>query len=113
VDGLKGLKVQDCAAISRHIESALDREQEDFELEVSSPGLTAPFEHPLQYQKNVGRTVKVTLDDGSTVKGMLQAFEGTCLTVMPERKKKKEEPVAVVFPLNRIREAKTVISFKQ
>ncbi|MFM1875272.1 MAG: Ribosome maturation factor RimP [Bacteroidota bacterium] len=112
VDSVGGLNVKDCVSVSRHIEGNLDREIEDYELEVSSPGLTEPFQHPLQYKKNVGRTVKVITLDGATVKGELKTFEGDRITLQPEKKKKKEDVEPLSIPLNEIKEAKTVISFK-
>ena len=112
VDSTQGLNVKDCVGISRHIEGNLDREVEDYELQVSSPGLTEPFQHPLQYKKNVGREVKVTKLDGDTVKGELTDFSGDQITVLPEKKKKKDQADPVIIPLDEIKEAKTVISFK-
>jgi len=90
VDAVGGLNVKDCVNISRQIEGNLDREVEDYELQVSSPGLTEPFQHPLQYKKNVGREIKVTTADGETIKGELTAFTGEEITLQPEKKKKKE-----------------------
>jgi ribosome maturation factor RimP len=112
VDAVDGLNVKDCVSVSRHIEGNLDREVEDYELEVSSSGLTEPFQHPLQYKKNVGRTVKVVTADGNVFKGELVAFDMDKITLQPEKKKKKEEVEPLIFPLNEIKEAKTVISFK-
>lgn len=111
VDAVGGLNVKDCVNISRQIEGNLDREVEDYELQVSSPGLTEPFQHPLQYKKNVGREIKVTTLDGNTIKGELTAFTGEEITLQPEKKKKKEEAEPVTIPLSEIKEAKTVISF--
>jgi ribosome maturation factor RimP len=112
VDAVDGLPVKACVNISRHIEGSLDREQEDFELEVSSPGLSEPFQHPLQYQKNVGRGIKVLTNDGDRAKGKLVKFENNTITVQPEPKKKKEQAEPITIPLSEIKEAKTVISFK-
>ena len=112
VDAVEGLNVNDCVDVSRHIEGSLDREKEDFELEVSSPGLTEPYQHPLQYKKNVGRQVKVTTNEGDSVKGELMEFSGIAITVQPEKKKKKEQAEPVEILLTDIKEAKTVISFK-
>lgn len=112
VDALAGLDVKDCVDISRHIEGNLDREKEDYELEVSSPGLSEPFQHPLQYQKNVGRTLKVISNDGQELKGKLVKFENETITIQPDGKKKKESAEPVIIPLTEIKEAKTVISFK-
>lgn len=111
VDAVGGLNVKDCVNISRQIEGNLDREVEDFELQVSSPGLTEPFQHPLQYKKNVGREIKVITLAGETIKGELTEFTGEEITLQPKKKKKKEaEPVTI--SLSEIKEAKTVISFK-
>jgi len=112
VDAVDGLDVNACVAISRHIEGSLDREEEDFELEVSSPGLTEAYQHPLQYKKNVGREVKVITNEGDTMKGKLLEFSGESIIVMPEKKKKKEQAEPVTILLTDIKEAKTVISFK-
>eukprot|EP00736_Rhodelphis_marinus_P005413 Rmarinus@m.27962 len=112
VDAVNGLDVKACVQISRHIEGSLDREQEDFELEVSSPGLSEPFQHPLQYQKNVGRGIKVLTNDGNRAKGKLVKFENNAITIEPEAKKKKEQAEPITIPLSEIKEAKTVISFK-
>lgn len=119
IDSLSGLPVQECVNISRHIESSLDREEEDFELEVSSPGLTEPFAHPLQYRKNIGRTVKLTLSDGSSLKGELSDADDNGVVIVLEEKKKskkKKQDVEVQgpkhVPFTEIKEAKTVITFK-
>jgi ribosome maturation factor RimP len=111
IDAVGGLNVKDCVNVSRQIEGNLDREIEDYELQVSSPGLTEPFQHPLQYKKNVGREIKVITLDGNTIKGELTEFTGEEITLQPE-KKKKEEAEPVTIPLSEIKEAKTVISFK-
>ncbi len=111
IDGLSGLDVKDCVDVSRHIEGNLDREVEDYELQVSSPGLTEPFGHPLQYKKNVGRNIKVTSTEGESWKGELLEFDGEKITLQPEKKKKKEQAQPVTIALETIKEAKTVISF--
>ncbi len=73
LDGDKGVTVQDCIKISRAIEHNLDREEEDFSLEVASAGATSPLVLPRQYSKNVGRKLTVrTLEDH---------FEGSLTTV--------------------------------
>ena len=59
VDGDQGVPLSECVRISRHIEHNLDREAEDFSLEVSSPDITQPLLVARQYQKNVGRILRV------------------------------------------------------
>ena len=66
-----GVSVKDCVSVSRNIEHNLDREQEDFELQVSSPGIDQPFMVQQQYLKNVGRNVTVTTSTEEIISGEL------------------------------------------
>lgn len=59
IDGDEGVSVDDCIAVSRKIENNLDREEEDFSLEVASSGVSEPLKLPRQYQKNIGRKLEV------------------------------------------------------
>ena len=59
IDGDNGVLVEDCIVISRAIEHNLDRESQDFSLEVTSAGATSPLHHNRQYKKNIGRTIGV------------------------------------------------------
>jgi ribosome maturation factor RimP len=59
LDGDNGIVLQDCIDISRAIENNLDREEQDFSLEVASAGVSSPLKHLRQYKKNVGRTLQV------------------------------------------------------
>ncbi|MEB3801791.1 ribosome assembly cofactor RimP [Flavobacterium columnare] len=60
LDGDNGVHLQDCVNISRAVENSLDREEQDFALEVASAGVSAPLKMIRQFKKNVGRTVKLT-----------------------------------------------------
>tara|TARA_R110000868_G_scaffold102146_6_gene281348 strand:+ start:11919 stop:12380 length:462 start_codon:yes stop_codon:yes gene_type:complete len=64
LDGDNGVALKDCMAISRAIEHNLDREEEDFSLEVASVGATTPMVMPRQYKKNIGRELEVKTQDG-------------------------------------------------
>jgi len=59
LDGDNGVTLQDCIDVSRAIENNLDREEQDFSLEVASGGVSAPLKLVRQYKKNVGRTLQV------------------------------------------------------
>ena len=59
VDGDNGLLVEDCMFISRAIENNLDREEQDFSLEVMSAGAASPLTHKRQYKKHLNRTLEV------------------------------------------------------
>lgn len=71
VDGDNGIGINDCVAISRHIEGSLDREKEDFSLEVSSPDATKPLKLGRQYLKHIGREFDIELNDGNKYTGKL------------------------------------------
>ena len=64
IDSFEGIKMGDCVRLSRHIEGSLDREEEDFSLQVASAGLGEPFKVYQQYEKNIGRKVDVKLKGG-------------------------------------------------
>lgn len=68
VDGDNGITIKECIRISRHIEHNLDREEYDFALDVTSPGLSEPLLNIRQYKKNLGRTLKIKTDS--------ETFEG-------------------------------------
>ena len=67
LDSDHGMDVDTCVEISRAIEAQFSRDDEDYELEVGSAGLTAPFKVRRQYLKNVGNTVEVLTSDGITL----------------------------------------------
>ena len=118
VDGPNGIPIAECVSFSRVIEHSLDREEEDFELEVSSPGLTKPFKVKEQYLKNVGRVVKVkTLEKGNFIGELLEAnAQGIVLEVSEkekvEGKRKKIEIVKkIAFNYSELKETKVSLEF--
>ena len=68
LDSEQGIKISECAKISKSIEKKIDREEEDFELEVSSYGVFSPFKLLLHYNKNLGKEVEVFLVEGKNLK---------------------------------------------
>ena len=119
VDCFTGLTIDQCVAISRHIEGNLDRETDDFELQVSSPGADQPFKVKEQYQKNKGRELEVTLTDGTVTKGLFSESDNdgmileTTSKVKLERKKKKELVTErKTIPYSEIKKTRVIISFK-
>ena len=68
-DGDDGLSIEEIVRISRYVENNLDREECDFSLEVSSPGVGTPLLMPRQYKKNIGRLLEVTLNSDTKVEG--------------------------------------------
>lgn len=72
VDSTAGVTIEQCAELSRYIEKSFDRDVEDFELQVSSPGLDMPFLVIDQYIKNEGRQIEVIGKDGKKKRGTLK-----------------------------------------
>jgi ribosome maturation factor RimP len=96
------VSIQDCIALSRHIEHSLDREQEDFELEVSSPGIDQPFRHLRQYAKYAGRQIELKLKDGRKVTGLLESADAKSVHIkpdIPKKSKKTPNPEEGIFPV--------------
>ncbi|MCH9660419.1 MAG: ribosome assembly cofactor RimP [Bacteroidetes bacterium] len=117
IDGDEGVKVEDCMAISRAIEHNLDREEEDFSLEVLSAGVSEPLKLVRQYQKNLGRTLKVKTED-ETLEGKLAEVNDEGLTL--QWKAREPKPVGkgkvtvqkeAIVPYQNIVEAKVMVTF--
>jgi ribosome maturation factor RimP len=71
IDGDNGVTIADCVALSRFIEGNLDRDKEDYSLDVSSHGASAPLVIPRQYPKHIGRDFEIKLLDGTKAEGTL------------------------------------------
>ncbi len=76
VDGDHGTPLKECIRISREVEHNLDRDEEDFSLEVTSPDISNPLKTKRQYKKNINRILKVRLHDNSTIEGVLIKVTG-------------------------------------
>jgi ribosome maturation factor RimP len=119
VDRDSGLTIDDCKKVSRAIEGSLDREVEDFSLEVSSPGVGKPLLVKRQYFKNVGRNVAIKTMDGQKIEGQLTLANEDNIQVdfrekelVPGKKTKQWVEKQVVLTYTEIKETKITISFK-
>lgn len=120
LDKLEGnVSVSDCVSVSRNIEHNLDREEQDFELSVSSAGLDNGLRVYSQYKKNIGKGVKVKMIEGDTIEGTMINATPEQITVQTKRKeriegRKKKETIIEdhVLAMDKIKETKIVISFK-
>jgi ribosome maturation factor RimP len=81
VDRNEGISIEDCVHISRQLEARMDRDREDFALEVSSPGLDAPFKVPEQYMKNTGKEVRIETGAEETIEGEITGVEDTGISL--------------------------------
>lgn len=116
LDGDKGINIDDCAQVSRHVGFHLEEENvidNAYRLEVSSPGIDANFVNIRQYQKNIGRTIQVKLIDNTKIEGTLVALDDTNINVLQKVKEKgkKAQEVEKVLPFDQIKATKVVISF--
>ncbi len=118
LDGDKGVTVEDCIAVSREIEHNLDREENDFSLEVMSAGVSEPLTLPRQFVKNLGRNLKIRTKAGETVEGeLIKASEDSCILTWSAREPKPIGKGKVTvqkeaeFQYNEIAEAKVMIIF--
>lgn len=91
LDGDQGVNLKTCIEISRSIEHNLDRETEDFSLEVASAGVGNPLQNRRQYTKNIGRKLRVERDSETTLEGVLTAATETDFTL--EWKQREPKPV--------------------
>lgn len=119
IDSDDAIGVDDCVELSRYVESKLDREVEDYELEVGSAGLTSPFKIPRQYQKNIGNEVEVLTKGGQKLSGVLESATENGFSIVvskmvkPEGAKKKvavEEELS--FGYEDVKYTKYIIRFK-
>lgn len=75
LDGDQGVLLKDCMSISRTIEHNLDRDEEDFSLEVASAGVGTSLKNHRQYVKNIGRKLEVEISEGSPFQGTLTSVD--------------------------------------
>ncbi len=118
IDGDQGVKVEDCIAVSRAIEHNLDREEEDFSLQVMSAGVSEGLTHKRQYVKNIGRKLKVKTLDAKVVEGELTATTDDTITLVwktrepkPVGKGKVTVTKEAYLSYDQIKEAKVMITF--
>lgn len=113
-DKKEGITIEECAAIHRHIENSLDRDKEDFELQVSSPGLDLPFGVIEQYYKNEGRKVEVIDNEGSKYAGKLKNITagGFELEAEVKIKGKPKELKDISFNFEQIKSTRVILTIK-
>ena len=118
VDSIKGVTIDEIAALTKSIDSNLNRDDEDYELEVSSPGLSHPFKVIQQYYKNIGREIEILCNNGQKYVGKLLSVNTECFTVEIQRKFKPEgrkKPEIIIeqqqYKYDEVKSTKIVINF--
>ncbi len=117
VDGDNGVTIDDCTHISRELSKVLDEtnliEDDQYLLEVSTPGLDQPLKLKRQFKKNVGRSLKVHLKDKSIIQGKLTASDHDKITLDQETGEgKKKEIKSRELPYGEVEKAFVLVSFK-
>ena len=90
IDSFTGVSLDFCVMLNRHIQTKLDRDIEDYDLDVCSAGLTEPFKILRQYEKNIDNDVEILTIDGKKLKGILKNAEQEFFTVTVEKVVKLE-----------------------
>jgi ribosome maturation factor RimP len=118
LDGDHGVNLQDCIDVSRAIENQLDREEQDFSLEVASAGVSTPLKFTRQFIKNIGRTLKVKTTESAEIEAKLVAADDEKITLEwqarePKKIGKGKETVdkKAEIPYQNIKEAIVIVSF--
>ena len=118
IDAPNHILIADCVALSRFVEGNLDREKEDFELQVSSPGATEAFKVVQQYKKYIGTKVKIVTKEGSKHEGILMSANENEFVIEETRREKKivgkgnhtvVENITLTY--NQTKETKSVLPF--
>lgn len=119
IDHADGVWIEDCVALSRFIEEHLNRDEEDYELEVGSAGIGQPFKVAQQYTNCIGKQVEVLQADGKKVTGLLKSVDAPQFVVTIQEKQKVEgqkRPVIVdvdkAYSMDEVKYCKYVIDFK-
>ena len=119
IDHAEGVWIDDCVELSRFIESKLNREEEDFELEVGSAGIGQPFKVLQQYLIHIGKEVEVLTREGNKLEGVLKDANEENMTLTIQKKVKPEGAKRpklveedVTYTYSEIKYTKYLISFK-
>ena len=118
IDHAEGVWIEDCVLLSKHVEANLDRDVEDYELEVGSAGIGLPFKVLQQYNNHLGKEVEVLAKDGKKYRGVLARAEESDFSVTVQVKEKPEgakRPVLVdkeyAWKYDEIKYTKYLINF--
>lgn len=118
IDGDHDVKVSDCIFVSRAVEHQLDREEQDFSLEVTSAGVGKPLKNYRQFVKNIGRTLEIIDRNKTKETGILESADKDQVTITwsarePKPVGKGKVTVEKKWSLayDQIKQAKVVITF--
>ena len=110
VDGDTGITIDDCAHLSRALSDSIHQANllDDYNLEVTTPGIDQPLKWLRQYQKHIGRTLKVEMKENKVVRGKLHQIEEDGIIIEAEGKDKS----IMKIDFNQISKTFVMVSFK-
>ncbi len=119
IDSIAGITIGDCVKVSRFIEQNINRDEEDYELSISSTGIDKPLTSKIQFIKNIGKTVEVLFNDGKLFIGKLKTVneKSIVLTYSEKEKSLKTKKNILVnkdieIEFHKIKSVTIVVSFK-
>ena len=119
IDKPEGITINECTDLSRRVSAYFDREVEDYELNVSSPGLEMPLRVAQQYEKNIGRELELIFFDGQKKIGTLLGFaedeieiEFSSMQKVEGKKRKQLVSEVVKYKTDAYKSAKVYLNFK-
>lgn len=117
LDADNGMNIERCAEVNRALYKFVEEQQffenQNFSMEVSSPGIDRPLTERRQFRKNIGRNIDVQKGDGTRLKGRLTGVTEEEISLEKEEKKKKKqsEPEIITIPFKEIRQVKVLVTF--
>jgi ribosome maturation factor RimP len=116
-DSDDGISIDQCAQLSRRLSRKMEEvfgTEISYVLEVTSPGIDHPLTSPRQYQRNIGRKLRLLLKDGTEKTGTLQELteHGIKISEDVKGKNKKITPPPTEVSFEDIAKSNIIISFK-
>jgi ribosome maturation factor RimP len=115
VDGDRGFNIEDCAALSRHLSKSLDENaliEDNYLLEVTTPGVDHPLKLKRQYHKNIGRSLKVKTADALIEGKLAEVFDDKIILEQWTGAGRKKEMTRTEVMIDNIEKAFVQVSFK-
>lgn len=119
IDKPSGVTLEECTALTRFLLNHFETTGflENHEVEVGSPGMDSPLLVPQQYQRRIGKELRILSADGKELKGILQEVNSAGIEILEsvsrkENKKKMITEVLHSIPFSTIKEAKLIINYK-
>jgi ribosome maturation factor RimP len=116
IGGDRPVSIDDCIALTRYLETQFNRDEEDYELEVGSAGISQPFKVLRQYLNAVGQEVEVLPKSGKKLSGILKEADGQAIVLLVTRQVKPEGAKLKIqveeelrLPLDTIKYTKNII----